>query len=272
MATSPLLSYQDLLADSVSRRRIRTLLASGQLTRVARGWYTVGQPDLDVVTAIRAGGRLGCLSGCRHHGLWVPPHAGVHVVGGRGWNPAWAPGLVLHPGASAQTGLPVWPVADCVAQVAHRHGLEPGLIVAESAVHLGRLSLDDARAALAHTPRLDRGQLDWLAPAESGSETRVRLFLRQSRVPVRAQQFVPEVGRVDLLVGDSLIIECDSAAHHGETNYEADRRRDLRARNLGYDTLRLSYQQIWNEWKSTTASLYRIIRQRRHLRGPQICT
>ena len=99
-----------------------------------------------------------------------------------------------------------------------------------------------------------------LAPLPDGLGT-------SPKIGVRAQAEIDGVGIVDLLVGDRLIIECDSQAHHGETNYENDRRRDLAARDLGFTTLRLSYQQIWKHWKATQQSLTQEIRTRRHLRG-----
>ena len=69
------------------------------------------------------------------------------------------------------------------------------------------------------------------------------------------------------LVGDQLIIECDSNAHHSsQVAYENDRRRDLLARDLGYQTIRLSYSQIWEYWASTQQSLLQYIRHRVHRR------
>ena len=94
----------------------------------------------------------------------------------------------------------------------------------------------------------------------------MRLFFVKRGIPVQAQAEIAGVGLVDLLVGDRLIVECDSQAHHGETNYENDRRRDLAARDLGFTTLRLSYQQIWKHWPATQQSLIHEIRARRHLR------
>ncbi len=109
-----------------------------------------------------------------------------------------------------------------------------------------------------------------MGPAESGSETRVRLFLQQLNIPVAAQAVIDGVGRVDLLVGNNLIIECDSDEHHrSKEAHHKDRTRDLAARDLGYQTIRLSYRQIWFDWDATRESLLTTIRTRRHLRGPR---
>lgn len=68
------------------------------------------------------------------------------------------------------------------------------------------------------------------------------------------QARIPGVGHVDLLVGESQIIECDGEVHHSGTQFRTDRARDLAARDLGYDVLRLSYEQIWVTWEETNVS------------------
>lgn len=75
---------------------------------------------------------------------------------------------------------------------------------------------------------------------------------------------IPSVGHVDLLVRDSFIIECDSAAHHTYSN--EDRRRDLAAIGLGYEVLRLSYAQVHQEWPQTRELLLSVLRNARRIR------
>lgn len=96
----------------------------------------------------------------------------------------------------------------------------------------------------------------------------VRVMLSSRGVPVRPQVHVPGVGRVDLLVGESLIIECDSEEHHAGI-IDKDRRRDMMARRLGYTVVRLSWQQVWCTWEETRAFLADLIRTRRHLMRPR---
>lgn len=259
-------SSAQLREEGLTRHRVDRLVRDGSLKRVTSGWYASAEADPAVVSAIKAGGRLGCLSGCALHGLWVPPQSGTHVVFGAGATARRGPGLVLHPDSAPQPRGAVWPVWDCVRHVARRHDPESAVIVAESAINLRLLTVDDARQALAALPVRHARLQERLAPAQSGSETRVRLFFASRHVPVTAQHHIDGVGWVDLLVGDRLIVECDSHAHHGETNYENDRRRDLAARDRGYTTLRLSYQQIWLHWPATQQSLIREIRARRHIR------
>lgn len=140
-------------------------------------------------------------------------------------------------------------------------------MVLESAVQKALLSDDDAHALIREASVHKRRTLQFFdGSAGSGSETRVRLFLQQHRFNVRPQQKIAGVGAVDLLVGKSLIIECDSAAHH--TDHREDRRRDLAARELGYSTVRLSYSQIHRTWSKTQAKVLRILRTGKHLAPP----
>lgn len=141
----------------------------------------------------------------------------------------------------------------------------------ESAIYNRRLHYDDALMVLRDMPK----KLSWLVPyvnrgAMSGSETRVRFFLERRGVKVRSQVNIPGVGPVDTVAGNSLIIECDSDAYHSsKRSYEKDRARDLAARLLGYETVRLSFPQIWYDWAATQQSILAIIRTRKHYREPR---
>lgn len=93
------------------------------------------------------------------------------------------------------------------------------------------------------------------------------MWLQQVRVQVRPQVQIPGVGRVDLVVGNSLIVECDSERHHKYT--EEDYARDLAAKALGFETLRLSYRQIFLEWDDTKEHLLRRLSTKAHLKHPK---
>ena len=55
--------------------------------------------------------------------------------------------------------------------------------------------------------------------------------------------------------------------HHKYT--EEDYARDLAAKALGFEILRLSYRQIFLEWDETLARLSRILRTKAHLKHPR---
>lgn len=255
----------------LSRHAIRTLANTGQLTRVAAGWYASSGADPRIVRGLKAGGRIGCLTGCQIYGLWTPPSNGhLHVVYAAGLTPRPQPGITTHRFRSTQPATSVWPLLDCLEHVLHQHSAEEFAVVAESAMNLQLVHLADVRSLRPAAPSRRRTVFNYIQWAESGSETRVRLFLQQRRIRVQAQVKIPGIGRVDLVVGQRLIIECDSETHHSTPESRAeDARRDLAARVLGYETIRLRYAQIWFEWANTSQLLLGIIRQRHHLREPR---
>ena len=251
---------------------LRELLAQGRLRRIRRGWFAEPRTPAEAVRALELGGRLGCLSACRVHGLWVPPDRDLHVVLNPGF-PAPVPppprGVQFHRlRFPCRTG--VAPLGDAVAQVLQRHDTETALVVLESAVAGGLLSRSEAHGLLADAPHRNRRAAHFFSPlAQSGSETRLRLFFQRRGVPVEPQAYIPGVGRVDLLVGRSWIIEADSAAHHSaHRDVHVDRGRDLNARELGYDSDRLSHEQIWGTWVRTQQWLSARLSTRRHRRTP----
>jgi very-short-patch-repair endonuclease len=171
---------------------------------------------------------------------------------------AWAPSSIRYD------------VVECLRQVLRHHDVETSLIVLESACNQRLVSTATVRELIAECPIPVAEQLARFDPrSESGSETKVRLFLVRLGYPVRPQVFIPGVGRVDLLVGKSLIIECDSHAHHtGETNYRVDRSRDLNATAGGYRVLRLAWEQIFLTWAATQGLLVTHLRTRRYRQPP----
>ncbi len=235
-------------------RRIQAEIDEGNLRRVRRGWYASPGADPEACLAVRVGGRLTCTSGARHYGVWVP-HTGVHVaVPGQVRRPA-GPEMRLHRQASLSwpETQPILSLPDCLSHLLRHHDAETALMVLESATRLGKIQLGEARDLIAAAPERRRRRLQHFCPrAESGTETRVRLWFNRRRVQVRAQVSIAGLGRVDLLVGDSLILECDSHQHHANPQqYLVDRRRDLIAAGLGYRTLRLTYGQVMEQWDVT---------------------
>ena len=261
-----------LVERGYSRAQIKENLAQGTLYRAARQWFADQHTPTEPIRAVQLGGRLGCVSACRHHELWVPHDRDLHVA----MNPGRA--LPVNPPAGVQfhrlstpCATAVLPLEDAVAQVVQRHNVETGLIVLESAVNSGRLHPGDARHILNGLPARKARAAQFFSPlAESGSETRLRLFFQRRRIPVQPQARIPGVGRVDLLVGRSWIVEADSTAHHSaRLDVRKDRARDVNAQEQGYDRLRLSYEQIWYSWEQTQLFLVSKLETKAHLRPPE---
>ena len=275
LGAMPPVTYGQLIDGGWTRHEIRVRLASGSLRRIARGWYDLGATSPDEHTAAASGTRIGCLTGLRDHGVWVPPTTHPHVIA-----PRWAETVTrvgveheLPRGHSWPRHAIVYGILDCLRQVLRHHDVETSLIVLESAVNLRKVPESVVLELIGERPPRRAVQLgSRLDPkAESGTETRVRLFLARRGYRVRSQVVIPGVGRVDLLVGESLIIECDSHVHHtGESAYRSDRTRDLRAAALGYRVIRLTWEQVFLDWDVTQALLVEHLRARayRHPTSP----
>lgn len=137
----------DLRAEGVTRRDIEAALRSGRLARIARGWYAEPHADPSIMRAVQLRARVTCLSGCRLHGLWVPPDRALHTaIRSDDRLPARARGVLVHRLGTAgwPTSAPVLDLDLCIAHVIRHHGPEAGLMVLESATNSGLLSLSAA--------------------------------------------------------------------------------------------------------------------------------
>lgn len=246
--------------------RLRAEVSSGKLRHVSRGWYAIADADPDVVLAIKHGGRVGCLTGCRKHGIWVPPTFGKrpHVLITERNAAPKAASFEFHRTTCLPNGQ-LFSVEDCVQQAMHHHDAETGLIVLESAINKRAITFAEAQYMAQHVQEKKKPAYRFLdMRSESGSETRVRLFLQLRGVNVRPQRRTG-TGWVDLIAGNSWIIECDGREYHDTaSSFENDRRRDLGNTADGFFTTRLSYRQIWHEWELTKQYLHAILHKRRH--------
>lgn len=248
-------------------RQLSAAVARGELLRVGR-YYVTPDTTPEVRDALAAGLRPTCLSAAQEHGLWVPPGPGRHVyarrsaVGsgwvGHGWHEAWP-----EPEPVASPRLLLEHACTCLDP------LDVG-ILADSALHQGLVRADEIAQLAGTQPRAVSRVLSRASGlAQSGTESKVRLFLQLHNVTVTAQVKIDGVGLVDNLAGRRWIIECDSRAHHtGEDTYAKDRARDLRALELGYFTTRLTHWMAFGGWDKTSQTLLRVIRSGRHRHDP----
>ena len=251
----------------LSARHIRRAVDDGRLIRVRHGWYRAADADLNAVTAVRVGGILTATSGGQHLGLWALADERIHVV-----VPPNASRLRLGP-AEVAPGLPIglhWakvaisrevPVAEPLQLLIDSWHCQPratAVALADSALNQGMVRLEVLEAAV---PRLAA----WCDPAsQSGTESIVRIGLRRRGVKARSQVRIEGVGYVDLLVGQRLVIECDSAAFHQDYQSERDYERDQELLRRGYLVLRLKYRHVVHEWDRIEALVLEIVRSRRH--------
>jgi very-short-patch-repair endonuclease len=176
-------------------------------------------------------------------------------------------GVVFHPGLRRWSDDgPVVPVPVALAQAGRCADPLDTLIVFESVLRQGLVGREQLEAIQASFPAHVRRTMGRIrSDAGSGTETKVRRALELEKVDVTSQWYIDGVGRVDLLVGECLVIECDSRAHHtGEAAYQRDRRRDQILADLGYYYVRLTWEQVFLEWEATLAYLRGLIASKRH--------
>ena len=174
----------------------------------------------------------------------------------------------------APPGMPDLPLdgVDAALRIAmSNHSDEELMVVLDSLLHLRIRSRSELHGALdGHSNRAARllGRAD--AGAESALESVVRQRLRARRFRVRTQVAIRGLGRVDMLIGRSLVVETDGYEFHADReSFRNDRRRDRKAAALGYCVVRLTWEQVLGDWPQILADISAIISTRRHLRAPR---
>lgn len=262
-------SVKQLHEAGYDRRALDKLVSVERLTRAKRGWYVTPNPNPEALHALKLGGRLGCISAGNAAGLFIPPtekHR-LHVILPEHFSLPQADAC-FHRSSARPDGI-CFPIEDSLRQVLAHHDPETALILLESAVAKKKITYDFGWSLIRELPRYKQLPLKFFdCGAQSGSETRTRLFFQRRKVPVKTQQFIRGVGWVDMIAGNSLVVECDSQAYHtSDYNYHEDRKRDLEADYFGYDVIRLSFAQIWYQWEDTQLRLSERLKSRRHRYG-----
>jgi very-short-patch-repair endonuclease len=158
-------------------------------------------------------------------------------------------------------------VIDALSDAVQCQPEEYAVIVIDSALNKGLVSLRQLGTAFARLPRRYARALSRAdGRSQSGTETLVRLRLRALGIRVSVQVRISGVGRVDLLVGDRFVIECDSEEwHRGIERYHADRHRDRRLIDLNYVPMRITYEMVMFDWPETLRVILSRVRRREHL-------
>ncbi len=254
------------------RAGFESLVRDGTARRLRHGWYAVGDAPGDVVRAVARGGVLSCVSALGRAGVWVPKHHDLHVRGNR-WAVQNLPGPFCRRFGRPESEYGA--VDDLPTALAYAaRCLDDGgfVVVCDSLLNTQLMSSDEIEYRLRHAPkRIHRLLARCDARSESGPETMLRVWLRSRNVRVRIQVPIPRVGRVDLLVGDYLIIEIDGWEYHADrSHFSGDRVRDVDAHAHGYTPLRFTYGQIVFDWDVTTAKIMDAVRNGAHLRPSRL--
>ncbi|MDF0529469.1 DUF559 domain-containing protein [Tsukamurella sp. 8F] len=232
------------------------------LRRIRRGWYAGGSPPDDLIAAVAAGGALTCVSALRLRGVWVPEGYGVHARRTRYADAR--KGVVWCPVPHAPIRAACDPLPDALRAAARCRPPEDFIVLCDSVLNMRLATMDQLVEWLPGLPAAKSlARCD--GRADSGTETMVRLRLRSEGIHLDIQVYLHGVGTVDILVGNRLIIECDSRAHHTDRNaYADDRRRDRMSTMGGYITLRLTYFDVVHDWEAVLDDIRTLIRRRAH--------
>ncbi|OKL51031.1 type IV toxin-antitoxin system AbiEi family antitoxin domain-containing protein [Buchananella hordeovulneris] len=266
-----------------TKATLASALRQGHLVRVSRGFYaapTLSAPCPEVMAAVRAGGGLSGASALALHGAWRLEDQPPVVRLARPDRARAVPGLrfVTLPGRHTRPPVLDSP-ADAFAVALRTVSREDIVVLGDS---LAR-PLTDAGQVL-RGPLLAPTEMRWLArhePAglqwavglidgrsESGTESRLKFRLASRRVHYQQQFHVPDTRWwVDFLVGDRLVIEADSRAHHTDQNaYQQDRKRDRALVAAGYLVFRYTYADVHYHWPTESAALWQALARRLHRR------
>lgn len=253
-----------LVAAGATVREVNAAVDAGALLRGRRGWYASARLPAPFVTAFRLGGRLAATDAARSHGLWVLRSRTVHV-----WVPPQTARVPVSRGVRLHWDRP-WPddeplrvsITHALLQLGRTVGVEDMLVALESALEKRLIGPDDVARHAACPARLHAALSFIRDDAGSGIETLARWRLRLVGVEARPQVGIAGVGRVDLVIGRSLIVELDGRSTH---DFENDRRRDLFAATDGYVTLRFSATQVLTQWPEVERAILAAMERGLHL-------
>jgi very-short-patch-repair endonuclease len=254
-----------------TRKAIAWAAGNGAIKRVRKGWYCL--PDTPTLRqqAARVGGRLTEVSAAADAGVWAPPSDSLHVALApnacrprerdhfrRRLNAESRLPVTLYWNDSGDGGdrftvaVPVW-----VRDVVSTRSLSVAAGVADSALQLGvlkRVEWAAIRASLPSERRASFGVIDGIP--ESGTESMVRMALHLAGIESTPQVWVTDRIRVDLLIGDRLVVEVVSQKHHGSREQRLrDLARTAELVRLGYHVLEFDYAQIMSSLDTVVATV-----------------
>lgn len=267
----------ELLADGWTSRQLSRAVARGELVRVRQGWYAA--PDLEVPCqeAFRVGGRLTCASGGQRLGLSVRNSTHVHVAVASNacrlrepHNPRrrlTSRAVIVHWVDGAARSRLIRDPLDLLADMAFCQPAELTIAAVDSALRLGLLDRTSWLARCERMPRRLRRLLSRVdARSESITESLVRVRLEGLGIRPQLQVRISGVGRVDMVIGNRLVVEIDGRAYYSDPEaFERDRVRDARLSIRGYRVLRFSYSQVMNRWGEVKSSILAAVARGDHL-------
>lgn len=282
----PVATRAQMLAAGTTPRDLTAAVRSGRLTRVREGYYAEPLTDPALLQAVRIGGRLGCVSALRRHGIWVPPPAFPHVSVDPKASRLRSPrdrrvaleqqnrdGCEVHWTAVADTtdaSVHTVGIINALAQAIRCQPAEVAVAALDSALYQRLVTAKQVAAIFASLPRR-------FAPLEalveprcmSGIESIIRLELVSLGIPFEVQVRFDRVGFVDFLVAGCVVVEVDGREYHeGEVPTARDYTRDAYLAAREYIVVRLNYRQVMFERELAIAAILGALRA--HRLGPAV--
>ena len=260
------------LRQTLGPAAVARLIREEKAEPIRKGWIRVGNAPADQVLAVKRGGVLSCVSALKRHGVWVPEGIDLHVRGNQ-WATRNRKGPFCRrfgrpePEYGAMDDVPT-----ALTYAARCLDAEGFVVVCDSILHLRLMTFDEIEYLFRAAPGCLQRLLSMLdARAESGPESMIRFRLRNKHVKLDIQVQIDGVGRVDILVGEWLIIEIDGYEYHGgKPMFTRDRIRFADAHLRGYTPLAFSYEQVVFDRAATNRRIMTAIRNGAHLRPSQL--
>lgn len=250
-------------------RRIKRDIDAGLVRAIGRNWLAILGVHEDLIAAARVNGRAACVTaaGLRH--WWLPESAPreqhLHLAANSPVRPRDARVHRSQPLVPVARGQLIESVEDTLQHVAVCCDVTTASVIWESACRVEGISAETLQqiAWTSTAARVLAGVVTGLS--DSGLETLLVHGLAHLNCDLRAQAFVAG-HRVDLLIGDRLVIQVDGQAFHtSNAERTRDAAHDAELALRGYTVLRFTYAQVVHDWPSVLKTISRAIAQRRHL-------
>jgi very-short-patch-repair endonuclease len=252
----------------VTVRELARARASGEIVRPRQGLYAIPTSPPEEFHAASHGGVPASVSAARLHGLWVIEDGRSHVwMGASGRRLGTCTECCLHWSTGPLPAAALPSVPRTLLQIAHCRGEEEFFAALESALRQDLLAARQRRWLALKLPVRLRWLVDFArSDADSGLESIVRLRLHHRGIDVRTQVVFHGRRRVDLLLGDRLLVEIDGRQNHeGPSVRHRDLVRDAEAAIWGYETLRFDFAMLMHDWELVEAALIAKLEAGAHL-------
>ena len=249
---------RELIRRGIPKDAIRRAWQAGRILHVRRGIVAIAGTDRRIFRAARIGGALASVSAAGWYGMWTPHDPRLHVSVAADLHLGTVPRevVVLRDGTrlAASERFIVSPLTSA-AQCIRTLPFDEAVAVLDSALHSPRdrpsiLRVGHLARLRSQLPRRLHAVLDAVdARSESGAESLARIRLARVGITAVPQVWLTRGIRVDLLVGDRLVIELGSREFHADPEvYERDRARAAIIASLGFELLEFTASQVFGDW------------------------